>query len=1204
MPQIKLKKIKLIGFKSFADATELSFEGGVTAIVGPNGCGKSNIADAFRWVLGEQSAKSLRGQKMPDVIFGGSEKRKPLNLAEVSLVFCNEARLLPLDYSEIAVTRRLHRNGEAEYFINRQPVRLKDIHDIFLDTGLGKDAYAIFEQGKIDQVIQLSPVERRYIFEEAAGILRFLQRKKEALRKLEQTEQNVLRIKDIHQEVQAQLKVLASQAERAILYKSHKQKLQQLEKAYLMAKWQSLKSLDREGEGKASELTSKLQHCQRELDLHGNLYDEAKGRLEAEDRLQAFVAADIVQKRADANGAIRERQHLKSHLMELTAKGKRWQEELNLHQKEELSRRSEKIAQEEALDSALKLCKEQSTKVALLRQKMEGVEKEWQALQEGEQQAQKHWRMLLGQEKQAESQGRQQQVRLEMSIEKRGGLEEEQKSVADAIGKLTILVEGENQSIDKAEEVLSSKRSHLTKMQGDLAALSDKRKDKQLLREQIGQQIAEAKAREKSLKQLKAEYEGFSAGSKRLLQEASEIKSPLYNKVRALYELLPLDHATNAALATAMRSYAHTLVVDTAADLQDVLKFASIHGIKDISIFCLALVNKGLEIGHEPASDVSALAGSNCDLLSGHLLDEILVYQGEEEGPMPLLLAYERHKRTICDVQGSMVDKRGVFFYATLGENNVFMRMAELAALAVTLCDEEAKQKALDDELLALKDARQELQASYEKEDRSIRQEEMKLAEMKLHRKKNLQDLEKLMGRKKAVVDQLAPLDEEIGRLQASTAHLALQHAAIKKSVEETQVEAERLQQGLQKAMEAVKRDKEEARKEEECYLKMQGQVRQHESSLKLLKVKEDDGIRQQERLSQEIAEGERQCAEIKSQCELLDSALHQSAWLLASLLAAEQCRKQLAEGCRQELKKLDNRLVEQQKFLKKVQTDHDQHSLKQAQIVVQLQSIEQDWHERYGEEFSCAAASSMDAEMDAEKIGSSSLAESLKQQVLRDLEKEVRIHRDLVEGIGDVNMTAIEASEREQARCEFLGRQLDDLNLSRQELVEIIAQLDKESGRLFKDTFEQLRSNFKKNFNILFNGGDADLKFVEDDAVLEAGIEIIAQPPGKQMRAIQLLSGGEKCLTALALLFALFEVRPAPFCILDEIDAPLDDANVERFTRLVHAFKERCQFIIITHNKCTMSMADQLSGVSMEEKGISKLITMEFAGEAVSAVL
>lgn len=1175
---MRLKRIVIVGFKSFADKTRLDFDAGITAVVGPNGCGKSNIADAFRWVMGEQSAKSMRGTKMPDVIFAGTTNRKPLNYAEVTITLTDVGEQLPIDYDEVEITRRLHRNGESEYFINRHPVRLKDVHSLLLDSGLGKDAYSIFEQGEIDRVINLPPLERRHIFEEAAGIQRFLQRKKEALRKLEQTDQNVDRVKDIHKEVERHIIVLEEQAEKARQHKEDKRHLEELERHLIVTRWEAFQSKSKDIQQKARDQEGQIASTNAHIE---SLQEEFKGSKEALAQAETSLKhqrEEVFKARSTKEIKSKEKQTNEERVKENSAKEARWKQELKNMDDRRKQREKERVDLLKNHVDVEKRCTELQAVVEAQRVKVKSLEDDVNKQREQQQVKQKETFKLVQTESQCESEIRQISVRLEGARERQNQMEARKEKLAIAIAEFQRQVEEKQVLIDESARSLEGQKGIFSAMENDLQCLTEEGERTQENIDKVQQEIVESRARQKTFERLRQEMEGFSAGGKQLLQEAANERSPFFNKIRGLYEYFIPEKGAEEALAVAMKPYAQTLAVDTEDDFEAVVAYAKQNQIKDISLLCLEgiSVQKAAKLSGKAPKGLSSLSSHVAENeLSGHFLKGIYI---DKEGGT-FLDTIRNHAGIEIWKEGAFIDNKSVVFFASEGENNVFMREAELKALEKKLREGEMEKQQLDAISQAIQQKKRALQAERVELDKTIRRAEMRLVELNFSFQKINGDIESARAEEKQLVHELNTIGKTMANLTASLEDLQNRFGKIKELAINSQQLSDSLHKQLELLVGTAKIQSNDLRDKEAAFKQTSDELRKLAHALHVLEVKDSESQQQEQRLLEEIELGKTLQSQMSQKGSEVEKLLFEIEHVLASVVTACSDQEKQVIQIKTSIDKLESKINDKRNALRKFEGDRNQSGIQIAQIDSQLQTLVNELQERHKlsmeEAKSCLPPLSYPAEQ---------------------LDKQIRALRQKVEGAGDINMMSIEECDKHKVRYDFLNQQLDDLNVSRQDLVSIITQLDEESRKIFQETFAKIKANFKKNFQILFNGGDADLEFTETSDVLEAGIEIIAKPPGKQMRSINLLSGGEKCLTAMALLFAIFEVKPAPFCILDEIDAPLDDTNVERFVAIVKEFVDRCQFIIITHNKRTMAIADILFGVSMEERGVSKLLTMDFA--------
>lgn len=1170
---MRLKKIKLFGFKSFGDTTSVDFIDGITAIVGPNGCGKSNIADAFRWVLGEQSVKSLRGHRMPDVIFSGTSSRKALNFAEVSLTLSEVQGALPIEYDEVTVTRRLHRSGESEYFLNKHPVRLRDIQSLFLDTGIGRSAFSIFEQGKIDQVIQQSPEERRVLFEEAAGILRFLQRKSEALRKLEQTEQNLQRVQDLYVEVERQIIVLQRQAEDAHVYKQKKEEYDTLDRVVLQYRFRQLleklvrlRTNEKQGEEQVALALQRLEVRQKDRIVLDEALVQATQRLQThrEQTLRAEGALGL------SNNA---RKTAQDRLREVDANEKRWAREIDELVQRFDSWKGEKELAERRLAELDELRSKQAATVEKQRQTMTSGENLLTGLRSEQGRVQQQRVRCVEEESRVHSLLVQTKTRLEHGRNRLKALESRRDQHLRQISDLDKSFKEKGLLAEQLTGGVEAGKSTLSATDAQLQQIADAIRATQRSVENGIRSVAEHKARESTLLRLREDWEGFSKGSKRLLQESANPKSPLHGKLKPLYTDIIPKPGYEMAVSALLNPYAQALVVETQEDLQQVLTFTQQQALTDFSLICRSLL--GSKQDQIPDNYASLLSAVELTPLAHHFAAGTLVV---EKCTDLLSVAQQGLQRLICSRDGYTLDAYQVFVNSAKGGSDPFLREAELRSLSAKLADAEQQLQSSEMALQRLRQERDRLQKERHVQDSDLRRSEMQLveanfsvrrAEVDLERLR--QDAEKLLQEQATTQRELEELAKTLVEAEAQFADKQTESAASGRRLAEVESE-------LKQCAGVLDADRLQLRQCEIALGSILDEQRKLGHSINLLLVKEQEGEGQRQRLELELRAGRELRRRLEQEEQDSGRRIKELEEQLTACQAGRGQLEQQVEARRGEIAHFEVELERERNQLRRRERELAHLRVQLAEAHGQQEAIGNELEARYGSR---------------EALDNAALPMSLSEAEIR-----LRELRAFLETHQSVNLTSIEEHEKQQERYRFLSTQIGDLQAAKQELRQIISQLDDESRQLFQATFETIRQNFRKNFQILFEGGEADLVLAEGLDLLEAGIEIQAKPPGKQMRSIHLLSGGEKCLTALALLFALFEVKPAPFCVLDEIDAPLDDSNVHRFVKVVKHFSDRCQFILITHNKTSMSIADVLVGVSMQERGVSKIVSMSFARE------
>ena len=1169
---MRLKRIKIVGFKSFADPTMLEFDAGITGVVGPNGCGKSNISDAFKWVFGESSMQALRGKKSEDFIFSGTTTRKALNYAEVTLTLSDVGGKLPLPYDEVEVTRRCHRDGNSEYFINRKLVRRIDLLDLFLDSGIGKNASSmVFEQGEADKLIRFSPLERRALFEEAAGTQRFHQRREEAVRKLAKTEHNMAPIREVHKEVQKQLETLEKQAQEAAHFKEKKEELQQRLKGLYSAKWHAIEEKERQLISKRDDQNECLTRWSGELtSWREKLVEQKKALQESEGQLHKYNE-EVYKVRSDKEIRNREHQTANERLHESEKNEERWMQELaRIDAKqteatvvivEATERKRELETESNAADAA----------AATQSIRVDALEKEVAAMRRDQRQCQ--------------------QQRIE-KLQKAGALEGEikeltarlegnQQRVTESEGRVATLNASlssyKNTAQEKEREVadltqsVNKQKSHLAELEQQQEDLVSQLTEMENTFDQLQQQQAQAQGRLDALQRLQKEMEGFSSGSQRLLEEASDTSSPLYGLLQPLYPLIKAKEGSSEALLTILRSYSQTLVTATSAHCNTILTFARDHDLKDFSLLCLEKLR-----AHANAAPIAgatlfdAVIAPEVESLFDHTYSV-----GDSDTAYRLVATHPGVEAWITD--GTFLDNKGVLFSKTQGEHNPFAREAEIRNLERHIAQLEEQQSTLDQAIEEQQERRAAIQMERGHADKELRRIEMRLVESNFALQNSRAEITRSDAESRTLKEELHTLRATIETLSSQLEARRDAHHSAAKAAAEVEASATQLAATLSKKEPHLEEESAHLIQQQHHAASLKSELARLNHQIQLFKVQQSERNERRHQLEQERVANRQLQEQFKEKGQMHADGLEAVEKSLS--VAMKRCSELEGSVAKQRsaIEKVEMTIAKVAAKMEKGQQDENKLEIAAAQLETSRNALTEELNEQFQMTFDALLA--LDIPID----GSIEEAE----KVVRALRREVEKAQE------SVNMTSIEELTQQQERDHYLNEQLTDLTESKEELLKIIEQLESECRTLFNKTFATVRENFQKNFAILFNGGEADLKI--EGKHNDAGVEIIAKPPGKKMRSINLLSGGEKCLTAVALLFAIFEVKPAPFCILDEIDAPLDDSNVDRFLNIVKQFTDRCQFIIITHNKRTMTICDRLFGVSMEEKGVSKLLSMEF---------
>ncbi len=1227
-----LKSLEIFGFKSFADRLRFDFAAGITGVVGPNGSGKSNVVDSIKWILGDQSAKSLRGKEMTDVIFNGASNRKASAFAEATLTFDNSSGFLPIAAREVQIGRRLYRTGEAEYLINRTTARLKDVRDLLMGTGAGSANYCIIEQGRVDQILQANVSARRMVFEEAAGISRFKSRKVDAERKLERVDQNVSRLTDIVDEVEAQLNTIRSQAVKAAKYRQTSEQLREL--------WLGL-SADQHREQTAALATVERALAEEQTQLEGysgrlaeieSVLSGLDARLtEVDDRLRA-VERERATHREEAAGHEATARHQTSRIRELDAdlvRLRRQRAMINGRKSEAARSRTEVFQQAWSLKIELTTRTDALAALDAECQTLTGVVEACRFELETQRRAQlekiraitEAAHRLTGLRSQAE----QHQRSLAVNEERLQAIDQQ-------------LLRAQEECVVHGER-LQTAAEHAARLDQSLNALQEERLRMAGVHDQFHKSLAErreqrsaGRARKGVLEDLESRQEGLGIGVKEILHRARTAgTAPWDHVLGSVNELLDVDLEQAALAEIALGRRAQSIVIDELDPLIEYLNQASVPIAGRVGFVVRRDTGHGTRAGrriHGPASRfLEALD------LDPAILPDLLAHSGVQCRADSMLRSSERAPelaaQLLCDTW--VVDTLDVAFDLAAGAGRgcrfVTLQGELLEAdgtLTVGALRGETTPVSQKSELRRLKNDLTRL-------DRQIREDEQKVEEL-------LASLAETDGELEAAKSALQQANEHHGQCKADAADRQRELdrlTADKNAVETESGDRARLLQETLAQHEQAQLD----------FAALEGQTqsaKDRESNLEnRLAASEErrvaadharNGVRlelakQAERLQALCDSHERHIDDLRQfaqQAEEAERRLHQvvgdrrriaihilntNSKLAESLLESEAVDRRVVQISREKhalrvqrgelLKEENARREERRRSSEQVHAlDLNARELRQ-----QMESLAQRIEEEYQLRFADVVASGASAyqlylaELRGAAAQNPNVApppEPRFEDVRDELESRVARLRRQLKLMGSVNTESLRDLEELERRFTQLSEQLADLVEAKRTLEEILRRIGEESKRLFNETFQLIRGHFKELFRKFFGGGEGDI-VLENDDVLECGIDIVARPPGKELRSISLLSGGERTLTAIALLLAIFKSRPSPFCILDEVDAALDEANVDRFAAVIREFKERTQFVMITHSKRSMAAADVLHGVTMEESGVSKRLSVRF---------
>ncbi len=1203
-----LKALKLHGFKSFADNTTLSFEPGVTAIVGPNGCGKSNIADAIRWVLGEQSARALRGGKMQDVIFEGADTRKPAQFSEVALLLTECEKQLGSDFHEIEIMRRVARDGGGEYYFNGQPCRLKDIHKLFMDTGVGRTSYSIMAQGQIDQILSSKPEERRVVFEEAAGITKYKSQRREAMGKLALTEQNLARVSDVITEVSRQIGSLKRQAAKAMRFKRLSFRLRHLALARDNFQYLQLSTMLADLDGRVAALRGEADIRRLSLEERTRSLEEkkaARGSLHqrVQDAQQAVF--DLRSQKESAENAANMAQVRRTSLAERIDAGRADLGELEMQLKELASQvdtgAQDKQMQLSLLGSSDAVFQDRNRELAVTEGELARAE---------QQLSQEKFELL--QVESAVARHRTESSSLEVDARTSRNKFDQ---LSTELAEMRAAVEGAAAALaqvrTRVEEARVEQSRTTNEAQAAQAALQDttqKFREAQRKLQDIDRSLAQKTARLKLLQQLQEKWEGFGEGAKALLsgrlsgvigeQKFTPITQGLEVKAEYAKALEALLGASVEAIAVADVSVARKILAQLEAD-----KAGSV--CLQVSGFSSQVSGGELPAGLRPATEAVA------NLDPSHPAASVLsaCYLADDLGTF---LDFWKANPAfgflmVATAKGDLVDRRGLIFggHHKKSANSIVQREVDIRETGKAVVAESKahdEQRALIDQLnVTLAEAEQTLEQkrkdvlatsqaaaaihTEEKNAQRAHEEASAEAETGVNAQKG-----KISATETAIAEKRADRDQKREILAQARLELAERRQKVEvldRGLNEMSRRRGQLDELLVQRQIELETWSEQVTQLEQESAAQQARAREIVTTLAVAQENVEKIRAELSTIEQEISAAEGGLTSIRDEAESSQAELGRHEVKLAEnraraqFLAEEVTREFQVDIATLDWKQLLWRADDEPEGLKALDLDEEEDSGEQSAVSGEQAGETKPARRRRKKENRGEPTEADLAALDATDLD--------------EVKAEVDALRQRIGAMGAVNLVAIEEYSELKQRYEFLKTQSDDLTNAKAQLLKAIDDINQTSLQQFQITFEQIRKNFAYTFNILFGGGRAEIELVTAEDPLESGIEIVAQPPGTKLKGITLLSGGQKTLTAVALLFALYMVKPSPFCLLDELDAPLDESNIHRFTNLLKQFVHESQFIIITHNKSTIAAADAIYGVTMQERGVSKTLSMRF---------
>ena len=1175
-----LKRLDIIGFKSFADRIGVDFVPGVTAVVGPNGSGKSNITDAIRWVLGEQSAKSLRGTKMEDIIFGGSDTRKPLNFAEVTLTLDNQDQGLSLDYNEVSVTRRVTRSGDSEFLINKQQCRLKDIIDLFMDSGLGREAFSIISQGKVEEILNSKAEERRTIFDEAAGVLKYKQRKKKAEVKLFETQDNLNRVNDILHELESQVEPLKIQASMA---KDFLEKKEELEKFEVSLTVYEIEDLHQKWEDLSKQLKV---HQEDELKISSELQVKEAKIVEKRDQIAAFDesitdlqnvllhATEELEKLEGRKEVLKERkknasqnkEQLQTNITELTDKISKLK-----RNRDSFSKTVEDLGKQVNLLQVQ--LKEKQAKLQLfnenIEEKIENLKSEYIEILNDQAGAKNELKYIEQQLEQQERKSSRLDVENDKFIEERLIAKGKKSKIQSSLNEIQQKIEGQVGTYREKQRKLETSKNNYQKQEKTLY--------------QAYQILQQAQSRKDMLEEMEEDYSGFFQGVKEVLKARGKTLKGIEG---AVAELVTVPKEYETALETAFGGALQHIVVDNEPNARSAIQYLKQNSFGRATFLPLSVI-KGRALSSVQLSSIQnhpSFIGTAVSLVKfdpkfaevmSSLLGNVVITR-DLKGANELAKILQYRCRMVT-LDGDVVNPGGSMTGGAVKQKNssLLTRKGELEELKEKLIVMEEKTIQLENLVKSLKTEVQDLETLLDEmrkngEDLRLKELTLKgdlrqaeLEEKNINERLAIYDLEKgqFSDEKTTLTNRKNELSAAMDNYKTSLAELDAQIAKLSEQKSNDLTSKEALSNEINDLKVTFASKNEQYMSTQERLTQLQADLDESEQRLSL--YSEDLNLLTSEMTNSSSGEEQLETAAIRKQQDK-DAALQ----LISARREERLTLKTTLEDLELEVKEL-KRL---QRGLIVVLKDEE----------VKINRLDVDLENRF-------------ARLREEYLLS---FEGAKEQYpltipLEEARKKVKLIKLAIEELGNVNIGAIDEYDRVSERYEFLNEQKTDLQEAKETLYMVIEEMDEEMKKRFEQTFNGIREHFEPVFRSLFGGGRADLVLTIPGDLLNTGVEIVAQPPGKKLQNLGLLSGGERALTAIALLFSILKVRPVPFCILDEVEAALDEANVQRFSQYLKRYSTETQFIVITHRKGTMEEADVLYGVTMQESGVSKLVSV-----------
>ena len=1178
-----LKRLELQGFKSFADKTVLEFMPGITTVIGPNGSGKSNISDSIRWVLGEQSMKSLRGNKSEDIIFAGTQNRKSLGFAEASIVIDNTDGKLPIEFAEVVVTRRIFRNGESGYFINKAPCRLKDIQELFMDTGIGKDGYSIIGQGKIDDILSNKSEDRRNIFEEAAGIVKYRARKTESEKKLEQTKLNLLRINDILAEIEANIEPLKNQAEKAKKYLSLREELKSIEiglfiyniDTYKVKIEELVKDIDiinsqkEDEESRLSVLQNLKENLKTELEEIISKIEETQNLgFESEKKIEQINSDINVQKTKIENN----NQNSDTYLKEI--------EELKKRNAEILEEKENRINKKDnLLANREKFVLELEEKENKLQELTSKLSKEEVEIEEKKKQVEKNT--------EAKYENREAINTLEVNNE---NLNKRSKTVKNEIQETISKLDEKRMLKSDLLKTFNEKESKRNECQKRLEDIKVKREEANAKITEFDNKINNLTqeyrikdSKQKFLQEMEKEKEGYSRAVKSVLTQC-EVDSNLNKGVRGvLASLITVPEEYQLAVETVLGQTLQNIVTETEEDAKKLIEYLRKNNLGRASFLPITSV-KGKNLDKLITNGTQGVIGVASKLIKtdkkyeeiiSNLLGKTVIVNDMDTAIV--IAKQNKYSFRIVTLKGDIINPSGAISggSTTQKTNSIIGRTAQIKQLEKEIEkiqkeiekitkekeDYENSIESLLEEITSIEASSRETEIEYATEEQrlesieeTISSLETKLDKLKTETNEIVESIDKNKEEKAVIEQKNLELEQEITILNTAIQNFAEKNKENQKYIDDLNFDITNLKI-------SVSSFDESSNSLEEILSRIENELQTNMSKIENKKQQSKNLKVENEELTKTIEELKQNIEQIKIEVSTSSKT--------AQKLKQEKSNKNMA------ITKVETEIEEKYKIIEEIKNQANKLEVKKSKLDVELEQIINKMWEDY-------------------EITPNTAGEFKKPNNVAETTKEVKHLRDEIKNLGSINIDSIEKYKQTKERYDYMCEQRLDLENASSKLKKVIQDMTKIMKEQFEKQFNIINKNFGEVFKELFGGGKAELKLTDETDILNCGIEIEVQPPGKKLQNMMLLSGGERAFTAIALLFSILRINPAPFCVLDEIEAALDDVNVYKFADYLKKFTGETQFLVITHRKGTMEAADTVYGITMEESGISKLLSMK----------